>query len=171
MRRQTFKVHLDGYNQLPFLTGQRDKSEREEFEGTLVIWAAPFVCRRLPKIFNLRFNPYEQADITSNTTTTRRCNGFSCSFRLKRSSSSSSRHSRSSRLSKSRRASALSKCWSKCRAHRVAEVRPRMPRQSQVLSAALRRNSPRWPCPRSGRPRLHAGPRSCQRRARLKISQ
>ena len=90
---KTFKVHLDGYNQLPLLTGQQDKSERKEFfyinddaqmvsmryenwkvvfceqkvAGTLELWAAPFVCRRLPKIFNLRLDPYERADITSNT--------------------------------------------------------------------------------------------------------
>jgi arylsulfatase len=90
---RTYKVHLDGYNQLDFLTGQKDKSERKEFfyfnddaqlvavryenwkmvfceqkvAGTLEIWAAPFVCRRLPKMFNLRLDPYERADITSNT--------------------------------------------------------------------------------------------------------
>ncbi len=90
---KTFKVHLDGYNQLPFLTGQQDKSERKEFfyvnddaqlvairyenwkavfceqraQGTLRIWAEPFVCLRLPKIYNLRLDPYERADITSNT--------------------------------------------------------------------------------------------------------
>jgi arylsulfatase A-like enzyme len=90
---KTFKVHLDGYNQLPFLTGQQDKSERKEFfyinddaelvairyenwkvvfceqktPGTLDIWAEPFVCRRLPKLFNLRTDPYERADVTSNT--------------------------------------------------------------------------------------------------------
>ena len=28
---RTYKVHLDGYNQLDFLTGQKDKSERKEF--------------------------------------------------------------------------------------------------------------------------------------------
>jgi len=90
---KTFKVHLDGYNQLPFLTGAEDKSARKEFfyinddaqlvairyqnwkvvfceqktPGTLDIWAEPFVCRRLPKLFNLRSDPYERADITSNT--------------------------------------------------------------------------------------------------------
>jgi arylsulfatase len=90
---KTFKVHLDGYNQLPFLTGQQDKSARKEFfyinddaqlvavryenwkavfceqktPGTLDIWAEPFVCRRLPKLFNLRTDPYERADVTSNT--------------------------------------------------------------------------------------------------------
>jgi arylsulfatase len=90
---KTFKVHLDGYNQLPYLTGQQDKSERKEFfyinddaelvairyenwkavfceqktPGTLDIWGEPFVCRRLPKLFNLRTDPYERADITSNT--------------------------------------------------------------------------------------------------------
>jgi arylsulfatase len=31
------------------------------------IWAEPFVTLRLPKIFNLRTDPYERADITSNT--------------------------------------------------------------------------------------------------------
>jgi arylsulfatase A-like enzyme len=90
---KTFKVHLDGYNQLPLLTGQQEKSARKEFfyinddaqlvairyenwklvfceqkvPGTLEIWAAPFVCRRLPKMFNLRLDPYERADVTSNT--------------------------------------------------------------------------------------------------------
>jgi arylsulfatase A-like enzyme len=90
---KTFKVHLDGYNQLALLTGQKDKSERKEFfyinddaelvalryenwkvvfceqktPGTFDLWAEPFVCRRVPKLFNLRTDPYERADITSNT--------------------------------------------------------------------------------------------------------
>jgi arylsulfatase A-like enzyme len=90
---ETFKVHLDGYNQLPLLTGQQEKSARKEFfyinddaqlvamryenwkmvfceqraPGTLRIWAEPFVCLRLPKLINLRLDPYERADITSNT--------------------------------------------------------------------------------------------------------
>jgi arylsulfatase A-like enzyme len=90
---KTFKVHLDGYNQLPLLTGQQEKSARKEFfyinddaqlvairyenwkmvfceqraQGTLRIWAEPFVCLRLPKLFNLRLDPYERADVTSNT--------------------------------------------------------------------------------------------------------
>jgi arylsulfatase len=90
---KTFKVHLDGYNQLPLLTGAEEKSARKEFfyinddaqlvavryenwkmvfceqraQGTLRIWAEPFVCLRLPKMFNLRMDPYERADITSNT--------------------------------------------------------------------------------------------------------
>jgi arylsulfatase len=90
---RTYKVHLDGYNQLSYLTGQKDKSDRKEFfyfnddaqlvavryenwkqvfceqktPGTLDIWAEPFTCRRLPKLFNLRMDPYERADITSNT--------------------------------------------------------------------------------------------------------
>ncbi len=90
--KKTFKVHLDGYNLLPYLTGQRAKSARQEFfyftddgdlalrydnwklmfmeqrvAGTLRIWAEPFVSLRVPKIFNLRTDPYELADITSNT--------------------------------------------------------------------------------------------------------
>jgi arylsulfatase len=90
---KTFKVHLDGYNQLPLLTGQQEKSARKEFfyinddaelvairyenwkvvfceqktPGTLDLWGEPFVCRRLPKLFNLRTDPFERADITSNT--------------------------------------------------------------------------------------------------------
>jgi hypothetical protein len=31
------------------------------------IWSEPFVSLRVPKIFNLRTDPYERADITSNT--------------------------------------------------------------------------------------------------------
>jgi arylsulfatase A-like enzyme len=90
---KTFKVHLDGYNQLPYLTGQEPKSAREDFfyfsddgdltglrydnwkfvfmeqraTGTLKIWSEPFTTLRIPKIFNLRLDPYERADITSNT--------------------------------------------------------------------------------------------------------
>ena len=89
----TYKVHLDGDNLVPYLTGQVAKSPRESFlyinddqqltglrydnwkfvfmeqraEGTMRIWAEPFVTLRVPKIFNLRTDPYERADITSNT--------------------------------------------------------------------------------------------------------
>jgi arylsulfatase A-like enzyme len=35
--------------------------------GTLQIWAEPFVTLRLPKLFNLRTDPFERADVTSNT--------------------------------------------------------------------------------------------------------
>ncbi len=91
--KKTFKVHLDGYNILPLLTGAQKESPRKEFfyfnddgdltgmrydhwkivfmeqraAGTLQIWAEPFVTLRVPKIFNLRTDPYERADITSNT--------------------------------------------------------------------------------------------------------
>ena len=89
----TYKVHPDGYNLVPYLTGQVDKSPRESFiyinddqqvtglrydnwkfvfmeqraQGTLRVWAEPFVSLRVPKLFNLRTDPYERADITSNT--------------------------------------------------------------------------------------------------------
>jgi len=36
-------------------------------EGTLGVWAEPFTTLRLQKIFNLMQDPYERADITSNT--------------------------------------------------------------------------------------------------------
>ena len=90
---KTFKVHLDGYNQLPYLTGQQQKGARDRFvyfnddgaivaarfenwkmvfeeqraTGTMRIWAEPFTRLRLPKFFDLRSDPYERADITSNT--------------------------------------------------------------------------------------------------------
>jgi hypothetical protein len=35
--------------------------------GTLAVWSEPFTPLRVPKIFNLRSDPYERADITSNT--------------------------------------------------------------------------------------------------------
>ena len=35
--------------------------------GTMEVWAEPFTELRLPKVFNLRTDPYERADITSNT--------------------------------------------------------------------------------------------------------
>ncbi|HWZ38809.1 MAG TPA: arylsulfatase [Bradyrhizobium sp.] len=90
---KTYKIHLDGYNQLPYLTGQQANGARKEFvyfnddgdlvalryenwkivfeeqraTGTLRIWAEPFTKLRVPKMFDLRSDPYERADITSNT--------------------------------------------------------------------------------------------------------
>ena len=87
-----FKVHLDGYNQLPYLTGQQPKGDRSEFyyfndDGMLVsmrfdnwkvvfceqrepggfkVWSEPFVCLRVPKNFNMRKDPFERADIVSD---------------------------------------------------------------------------------------------------------
>jgi arylsulfatase A-like enzyme len=39
----------------------------QRIRGTMAVWAEPFVRLRMPKIFNLRTDPYEYADITSNT--------------------------------------------------------------------------------------------------------
>ncbi len=89
----TFKVHLDGYNLLPYLTGEEEKGPRTQFfyfsddgglvgmrydnwklvfqeqriPGTLQVWFEPFTPLRVPKLFNLRTDPLERADITSNT--------------------------------------------------------------------------------------------------------
>jgi len=89
----TYKNHLDGYNILPYLEGEEPKAPRKDFfyfnddgqlvalrydnwkmvfceqraEGTLRVWSEPFTCLRLPKMFNLRMDPYERADVTSNT--------------------------------------------------------------------------------------------------------
>ena len=89
---KSFKVHLDGYNQLDMLLGNGPSQRAEVFyfsddgdltalrfndwkavfaeqrvQGTLQVWAEPFVKLRIPKLFNLRRDPYERADITSNT--------------------------------------------------------------------------------------------------------
>lgn len=90
---KTFKNHLDGFNQLPYLMGQQQRSARKSFiyfnddgdlvavryenwkvvfeeqraPGTLRVWAEPFTTLRVPKLFDLRADPYERADITSNT--------------------------------------------------------------------------------------------------------
>jgi len=88
-----YKVHLDGYNILPLLTGASETSPRDEIfyfsddgdltalryrdwkiifmeqrvEATLQAWAEPFVPLRVPLIFNLRRDPFERAQVTSNT--------------------------------------------------------------------------------------------------------
>jgi arylsulfatase len=91
--KRTYKVHLDGYNLIPHLTGKEKKSPRKGFiyftddgdvaalrydnwkmlfmeqktQGTLRIWMEPFVTLRVPLVFNIRTDPYEHAPITSNT--------------------------------------------------------------------------------------------------------
>ena len=88
-----YKVHLDGYNILPLLTGETDKSPREEIfyfsdtgdltalrrgdwkvifleqerKETLRAWAEPWTVLRAPMIFNLRRDVYERAYFTSNS--------------------------------------------------------------------------------------------------------
>src|SRR5262245_8962235 len=39
----------------------------QRVRGTLGLWAEPFVPLRVPKLFNLRTEPFERADTTSNT--------------------------------------------------------------------------------------------------------
>ena len=88
-----YKVHLDGYNFLPYLTGKEKMGPREEFfyfsddgdmqairydnwkivfaqqraQGTMLVWGEPLVNTRVPWLYNLRMDPYERATITSNT--------------------------------------------------------------------------------------------------------
>ena len=84
---RNFKVHLDGYNMMSFLSGKTDKSPRHEFfywtdDGDLAclrydqwklvfmeqrahgfdVWQEPLVTLRMPKLFNLRTDPFERAD-------------------------------------------------------------------------------------------------------------
>jgi arylsulfatase len=81
------KVHLDGYNFLPRWKGEVDEGPRREFfyfsdTGNLLnlrynrwkivfaeqrahgfdVWQEPFTPLRLPKIFDLRADPFERAD-------------------------------------------------------------------------------------------------------------
>ena len=88
-----FHVHLDGHDQLDYMTGTVDDSPRQHFfyvsddgdltalrydnwkfvfleqrvRGTLAVWMEPYTELRIPKIFNLRTDPFERADTTSNT--------------------------------------------------------------------------------------------------------
>ncbi|MCE8556365.1 arylsulfatase [Ruegeria pomeroyi] len=88
-----YKVHLDGYNTLPYLLGEENKAPRNEiwyfsdtgdltalryddwkiiflehrFPETLRAWAEPWTVLRTPLLFNLRRDPYERAQLTSNT--------------------------------------------------------------------------------------------------------
>ncbi|MCX2972519.1 arylsulfatase [Halieaceae bacterium IMCC8485] len=86
------KLHLDGYNFLPYLSGQVENGPRREFvyhnDGgmpvcirvgdwkvvyaenrgkTMALWAEPEVTLRIPKLFHLRRDPFERADHNSNT--------------------------------------------------------------------------------------------------------
>jgi arylsulfatase len=88
---KTFKVHLDGYNFLPYMTGQASKGPRDEFfyftdDGSLSalryrdwkvmlsiqeahgfeVWARPYTVLRIPRLFNLRRDPFERADHDSD---------------------------------------------------------------------------------------------------------
>jgi arylsulfatase len=91
--KRSYKVHLDGYNFLPYLTGKVKTSPRKEIfyfsddgdmtalryndwkvvfmeqraEATFQSWREPFVTLRIPLLFNLRRDPYERGMVTSNT--------------------------------------------------------------------------------------------------------
>ena len=88
---KTFKVCIDGYNLLPFLKGEVKENPRKGFlywsdDGDLMairvqnwkanfieqrkegfeVWSEPFVSLRVPKIFNLRSDPFERADVDAD---------------------------------------------------------------------------------------------------------
>jgi arylsulfatase len=90
---RTYKNHIDGFDLTDYITGKTTESPRNVFfyfsddgdvlalrydnwkmvfmeqrcRGTMQVWAEPFTKLRMPKLFNLRTDPYEYADITSNT--------------------------------------------------------------------------------------------------------
>jgi arylsulfatase A-like enzyme len=88
---KTFRVHIDGFNVLPYLTGEVKESPRNYFfyvsdDGDIMalrigdyklafavqralssnVWAEPFVKLRVPHIFHLRRDPFERAEFNSN---------------------------------------------------------------------------------------------------------
>jgi arylsulfatase A-like enzyme len=87
-----FNVHLDGFNMIPYFSGQQKESPRNhimyfsddgdviavrvgDYKFNLAVqranqmqqWAEPFVKLRVPHIVNLRRDPFERADFNSNT--------------------------------------------------------------------------------------------------------
>jgi arylsulfatase len=90
---RSYKNHIDGFDLTDYITGKTTESPRNVFfyfsddgdvlamrydnwkmvfmeqrcRGTMQVWAEPFTKLRMPKLFNLRTDPYEYADITSNT--------------------------------------------------------------------------------------------------------
>jgi arylsulfatase A-like enzyme len=89
---RSYKNHLDGYNQLDYLSGKTMDSPRKEFwyvndDAQIVaaryddwkvvflenrgqafgVWREPFVELRAPLLFNLRRDPFEKAQHNSNT--------------------------------------------------------------------------------------------------------
>jgi arylsulfatase len=89
---RTYRNHLDGYNQLDYLSGKVKASPRTEFiyvndDGSIVamrvndwkavflenraeafeVWREPFVELRIPLLFNLRRDPFERAQHNANT--------------------------------------------------------------------------------------------------------
>ena len=88
---KSYKVHLDGYNLLPFLTGEEDRCPRQEFfyfgdEGQFLgarsgrwkfafaeqraegldVWINPFTNLRIPRLFDMRRDPFEKAQSSNN---------------------------------------------------------------------------------------------------------
>jgi arylsulfatase A-like enzyme len=89
---KTFNVHIDGYNMVPYLTGQAKESPRKAFfymsdDGEVMavrngdwkfvlgeqraeklkVWMEPLNKLRVPLIFNIRRDPFERAQHNSNT--------------------------------------------------------------------------------------------------------
>ena len=92
MGGKQYKIHLDGYNQLEYITGKSDTSARKKFAyfnddaqmvgyrfkdwkvvireqsavGGFKVSSDLFITYRIAKLFNLRMDPYERADLASD---------------------------------------------------------------------------------------------------------
>jgi arylsulfatase A-like enzyme len=89
---RSYKNHIDGYNQLDYLSGKTNESPRKEFiyvgdDGAVVairvgdwkavylenrghqldVWREPVAHLRMPLLFNLRRDPFEKSQHNSNT--------------------------------------------------------------------------------------------------------
>ena len=132
-----FKNHIDGFNLLPYLTGEVKESPRQFFfyfsddgdvlgirfdnwklvfmeqrlTGTMQLWAEPFIRLRLPKIFNLRTDPTSVPTSHPIRTRTGVCTTCTSSMRRSRRRRSSWRRSRSFRPRRSREASPSTRPW------------------------------------------------------------
>jgi arylsulfatase A-like enzyme len=126
-----FQVHLDGYNQLPYLMGQSEESRRNEFYyyGERELYAIRYRNRKIhfqikndwfagqsitptvPRPVNLRVDPFEQhMDRRPMRFTAERSSGRS--YPQDTFSNSTWRHLRNSRRVRRPRASIPARCWS-----------------------------------------------------------
>ena len=144
-----FNVHLDGYNMIPYLTGQVKETPRPgiiyfsddgeviavrvgdwkfnlavQRANTMRLWAEPFVKLRVPYIMSMRRDPFERAEYNSNTYLgldgrSRASDVFDAGLR----GAADRRRSPSSRRGRNPLRSTWTRCWRRCRVTARADHR------------------------------------------------